>query len=102
PRGSGVASPTTSGTTPAATSRTTPPDTGDGTSPALAVTRTSAIPVGGGVIYPSHGVVVTQPTSGTFKCFSSSCTHLGCTVIKVAAGLIQCPCHGAKFSIDDG
>jgi Rieske Fe-S protein len=62
----------------------------------------STIPVGGGVVYPSHGVVVTQPTAGTFKCFSSSCTHLGCTVDKVAAGLIQCPCHGARFSIDDG
>ena len=58
--------------------------------------------VGGGVVYASHGVVVTQPTAGTFKCFSSSCTHQGCTVNKVAAGLIQCPCHGAKFSIVDG
>jgi Rieske Fe-S protein len=70
--------------------------------PSLRVGRTSAIPVGGAVIYPSHGVVVTQPTSGTFKCFSSSCTHLGCTVDKVAAGLILCPCHGARFSIVDG
>jgi Rieske Fe-S protein len=66
------------------------------------VGRVSTIPVGGGVVYPSHGVVITQPTSGTFRCFNSSCTHLGCTVNKVAAGLIQCPCHGARFSIEDG
>jgi Rieske Fe-S protein len=68
----------------------------------LVVTRVSSIPVGGGVIYPSHGVVVTQPKAGTYKCFSASCTHLGCTVNKVADGLIQCPCHGARFSIVDG
>jgi Rieske Fe-S protein len=64
--------------------------------------KTSSVPVGGGVIYASHGVVVTQPTAGNFKCFSSSCTHLGCSVNKVEAGLIVCPCHGAKFSIVDG
>jgi Rieske Fe-S protein len=64
--------------------------------------KTSAIPVGGGVVNASHSVVITQPTAGKFKCFSASCTHLGCLVNKVADGLIQCPCHGAKFSIVDG
>jgi Rieske Fe-S protein len=100
--GTGATAPTTSGTAPAATSPTAPAVTGDATPPSLVVGKVSTIPVGGGVIYPSHGVVVTQPTAGTFKCFSSSCTHLGCTVNKVAAGLIQCPCHGARFGIDDG
>ena len=64
--------------------------------------KTSDIPVGGGVIYTSDKVVVTQPTAGTFKGFSSTCTHLGCTVNKVADGLIQCPCHGSKYSVTDG
>lgn len=64
--------------------------------------KTSDIPVGGGVIYASHGVVVTQPSAGTFKCFSSTCTHLGCTVDKVADGLIQCPCHGSRYRVTDG
>jgi Rieske Fe-S protein len=64
--------------------------------------KTSAIPVGGGVVYRKQGVVVTQPTAGVYQCFSASCTHLGCVVAKVAAGLIQCPCHGARFSIVDG
>jgi nitrite reductase/ring-hydroxylating ferredoxin subunit len=64
--------------------------------------KTSDIPVGGGVIYADHGVVVTQPTAGTFKGFSSTCTHLGCTVDKVANGLIQCPCHGSMYSIVNG
>lgn len=64
--------------------------------------RTSAIPVGGGVVYRTQGVVVTQPTAGAYQVFSTSCTHLGCLVNKVADGLIQCPCHGARFSIVDG
>jgi len=62
---------------------------------------TSAIPVGGGTIFADKKVVVTQPTAGTFKAFSSTCTHLGCTVAKVADGLIQCPCHGSRYSIVD-
>jgi Rieske Fe-S protein len=64
--------------------------------------KTTDIPVGGGVVYPNQHVVVTQPTAGTFKGFSSTCTHLGCTVNKVADGLIQCPCHGSKYRVTDG
>jgi Rieske Fe-S protein len=63
---------------------------------------TSDVPVGGGTIYASQNVVVTQPQAGTFKCFSSTCTHMGCTVDKVADGLIQCPCHGSRYSATDG
>jgi Rieske Fe-S protein len=62
---------------------------------------TSAIPVGGGAIFADKKVVVTQPVAGTYKAFSSTCTHLGCTVAKVADGLIQCPCHGSRYSIVD-
>jgi nitrite reductase/ring-hydroxylating ferredoxin subunit len=64
--------------------------------------KTSDIPVGGGVIYANDHVVVTQPVAGTFKGFSSTCTHLGCTVDKVAGGLIMCPCHGSAYSVTDG
>jgi nitrite reductase/ring-hydroxylating ferredoxin subunit len=64
--------------------------------------KTSDIPVGGGVIYANDHVVVTQPVAGTFKGFSSTCTHLGCTVDKVAQGLIMCPCHGSAYSVVDG
>lgn len=79
-----------------------PPTTEADEIPSFVVAKTSAIPVGGGVVYPSRGVVVTQPKSGEFKCFNATCTHLGCTVNKVSAGLIRCPCHGARFSIVDG
>jgi nitrite reductase/ring-hydroxylating ferredoxin subunit len=64
--------------------------------------RTSAIPVGGGVIFAEQDVVVTQPAAGSFKAFSATCTHLGCQVNTVARGLIQCPCHGSMYSIVDG
>lgn len=88
---------------PATTPGTDPPFTlNNNEIPSLVVAKTSAIPVGGGVIYPKHGVVVTQPTAGKFECFSTSCTHLGCTLNKIAAGQIRCPCHGARFSIADG
>lgn len=60
------------------------------------------IPVGGGRIYDTHQIVVTQPTAGTFKCFRAVCTHQGCLVNKVANGTIDCPCHGSEFSITDG
>ncbi len=64
--------------------------------------KASQIPVGGGAIFASHQVVVTQPTAGTYKAFSSVCTHAGCQCNEVAGGLINCPCHGASFSISDG
>ena len=56
------------------------------------------VPVGSGVIVDD--VVVTQPTAGEFKGFSSTCTHKGCAVNKVADGTIDCPCHGSKFNLD--
>lgn len=60
------------------------------------------IPVGGGKIFSEQKVVVTQPEQGTFKAFSAVCTHQGCTVGTVSDGIIQCPCHGSRFSAEDG
>jgi Rieske Fe-S protein len=63
---------------------------------------TSEIPVGGGKIFSDEKVVVTQPTAGTFKAYDTTCTHAGCAVTKISGGTINCPCHGAKFSLKDG
>ncbi len=62
---------------------------------------TADIPVGGGKIFPDAEAVVTQPTAGEFKAFSSICTHQNCPVAEVTE-TINCNCHGSKFSITDG
>jgi Rieske Fe-S protein len=60
------------------------------------------VPVGGGMIFTAEKVVVTQPAKGQYKAFSAICTHVGCVCDAVANGTIDCPCHGAKFSISSG
>ena len=104
-----VADPPMSGGTGAATSAAasapasaSSPSAASGGSAAGALTATSAIPVGGGKIFPSQLVVVTQPSAGQFKAFSAVCTHMGCTVSQIANGRIDCPCHGSEYSITDG
>ncbi|MFF3462840.1 Rieske (2Fe-2S) protein [Streptomyces sp. NPDC001984] len=67
-----------------------------------ALAKTSEIPEGGGKIFKDQGVVVTQPTAGTYKAFSSKCTHQGCAVTSITGGAIVCPCHGSEFSVADG
>mgnify|MGYP001819449216 CR=1 FL=1 len=67
-----------------------------------ALIAAAEVPVGGGVILGASGVVVTQPTEGEFKGFSSTCTHQGCQVSSVEGDTIRCACHNSTFSVDDG
>ncbi|MGW2568010.1 Rieske (2Fe-2S) protein [Streptomyces sp. NPDC001537] len=67
-----------------------------------ALAKTADIPEGGGKIFKDQGVVVTQPTAGTYKAFSSKCTHQGCAVSEISGGVIICPCHKSEFSVTDG
>jgi Rieske Fe-S protein len=67
-----------------------------------ALASISEIPVGGGKIFDTQVVVVTQPTAGEFKAFSAVCTHMGCIVNQISDGRIDCPCHGSEYSIADG
>lgn len=64
--------------------------------------KAADIPVGGGKVFESAKVVITQPTEGDFKAFSAVCTHQGCTVTSVEGGTINCSCHGSKFDIASG
>jgi len=64
--------------------------------------KTSDIPEGGGKVFEAEGVVVTQPAAGTYKAFSSKCTHQGCAVKDIANNVITCPCHNSQFSATDG
>lgn len=73
-----------------------------GSAGGAALAKTSDIPEGGGKVFKDQGVVVTQPAAGTFKAFSSKCTHQGCAVGSVANGVIVCPCHNSHFSAEDG
>jgi Rieske Fe-S protein len=76
---------------------------GGGTSQAAGLTaKTADIPVGGGTIFAEAQTVITQPTAGEFKAFTSICTHQQCPVAEVAGGTINCKCHGSKYSITDG
>jgi Rieske Fe-S protein len=67
-----------------------------------ALVATASVPVGGGKILSDPNVVVTQPTKGEFKAFSSICTHMSCPVSQIQNGLIMCPCHGSEYKISDG
>ncbi|KMO95175.1 Rieske (2Fe-2S) protein [Streptomyces roseus] len=84
----------------APSSPSSPASPSSGTGKALL--KSSAVPVGGGTVLKDEKLVVTQPTAGSFRCFTAVCTHQGCLVNKVDAGTIDCPCHGSKFQITDG
>ena len=60
------------------------------------------VPVGGGVILIDLKLVVTQPTAGEFKAFSSICPHQGCAVSAVKDGYIDCMCHNSRFAVGTG
>jgi Rieske Fe-S protein len=104
--GSGNATASTGTSAPADAGSSAPADAGAssaaGGASGTVLGPTSEVPVGGGMIFTSQKVVVTQPTAGTFKAFSSICTHQQCQVNKVQNGQIQCPCHHSKYSVADG
>ena len=88
----------TTATVPSASSA----QSASGAGAADALAKTSEIPVGGGKIFDTQTVVVTQPTAGEYKAFSAVCTHMGCIVNQISSGRIDCPCHGSEYSISDG
>jgi Rieske Fe-S protein len=101
--GSGGSGSGTGAQPPAGGASTSPGDSGPtGGADSGDTIKTSDIPVGGGKIFDTANIVVTQPSAGDFKAFSATCTHAGCQVAAVQGGTIHCPCHGSQYSIVDG
>jgi Rieske Fe-S protein len=46
------------------------------------------------------GPVILSKQDGHIRIFSSSCTHLGCTINRTENGQIVCPCHGSVYDIN--
>jgi len=67
-----------------------------------ALAKTTDIPEGGGKVFADQGVVVTQPTAGEFKAYSTVCPHQKQQINSVADGTITCPAHGSQFNAADG
>ncbi|MFJ8538041.1 Rieske (2Fe-2S) protein [Streptomyces sp. NPDC093591] len=67
-----------------------------------ALAKTSDIPEGGGKVFSDEKVVVSQPTAGDYKAFSTICTHQNCPMTDLAGDTITCACHKSQFSVLDG
>lgn len=78
--------------------------TGDGDSGAggEVLAEVAAVPVAGGIVNRDARVVVTQPSEGDYRAFTSVCPHQGCDVATVSENVITCPCHNSKFSAETG
>jgi Rieske Fe-S protein len=73
-----------------------------GASTSGALGKTSEVPVGGAKIFKAEKVMVSQPSKGEFKAFSTVCTHQGCPITKIDGKEIECNCHGSRFAVADG
>ncbi|GGD00255.1 hypothetical protein GCM10011512_28870 [Tersicoccus solisilvae] len=78
-----------------------PATSAGGRGPELA--KASDVPVGSSKLVGSGNaqVFLSHPSADTFRAFSPSCTHQGCTV-EVRSDIFHCPCHGSEFALADG
>lgn len=66
------------------------------------VAKSADVQVGSGFINKDAHIVVTQPTAGEYKGFTSVCTHRQCDVSNIVGDKIRCGCHESLYSIADG
>lgn len=98
--GTGAAALSLVGCSSTSTSTTATPAAGASTPAGKTTVKKADVPVGGGKII--SGLVVTQPTAGSFKAFTSVCTHQGCQVSAVQNNRIICACHDSLFDASSG
>ena len=88
--------------TPATPQPETSLPTARAASPSRPAVVAADVPVGGGVVLSEADYVITQPTAGDFRAFSKFCTHRQCPLASVGGGMINCMCHGGRYSMFDG
>lgn len=78
--------------------------TAEAPAPGSPIATVSDVPVGGALAATTsagEAILLTQPTDGQIKAFSSVCTHQGCAV-EPGDGELACPCHGSVFDLATG
>jgi nitrite reductase/ring-hydroxylating ferredoxin subunit len=75
---------------------------GDQVESGAELTTTDQVPVGGGIVLTDQKVVVTQPTEGDFRAYTSVCTHQQLPVTSVEDGTIVCSNHGSEYDAATG
>ncbi|MFO0605114.1 MAG: Rieske (2Fe-2S) protein [Polyangiales bacterium] len=80
----------------------TPPNDGAGNGEGASVRRDALTAAGWQLVsVGAEPVLVLALPDGGFRAVSARCTHLGCAVrVARAAGELECPCHGGRFSAD--
>jgi Rieske Fe-S protein len=77
-------------------------EAGAGGAGGAALAKTADIPEGSGKVFSDEKVVVSQPTAGDYKAFSTICTHQQCPMTDLQGDTITCACHKSQFSVLDG
>jgi nitrite reductase/ring-hydroxylating ferredoxin subunit len=75
---------------------------GGGATTSGPIGKTSEVPVGGAKIFTAEKVLVTQPSQGEFRAFSTICTHEQCAITQLKGEEIECGCHHSRFKVADG
>ncbi|QQS00670.1 MAG: Rieske (2Fe-2S) protein [Austwickia sp.] len=75
------------------------PDLSDSAKAAIAkAVKAGEVPVGKSKIFADAGVIVSQPTAGSYVALSTYCPHAGGHVSEVSSrGFLRCPLHGSEF-----
>jgi nitrite reductase/ring-hydroxylating ferredoxin subunit len=69
-----------------------------GADKSLSEIKKITIPVDFNRSFTFHENFIVVKNESGIEVFSSSCTHLGCTIQKVENGVMVCPCHGSVFN----